>query len=142
LARFIISGILPYDGEYELDLAYFTNREWHLIRNIAGVYPPDLMYALAQRDAGCIVALGLIVLDREGHEDVERDLLWDAPAGKMTLDLTPPEEEGGSPLAEKIDSSDEPSETSPGANTESSGADSPNDGETSQTDRSDIGDPG
>lgn len=146
MARLIISDILPqWNGEHDVDLSYFTNREWHLIRERCGVYPPDLEMALNRRDAGVVVCLAGITLTRDGF-DLSREewaLLWDARSGLITLDLTVTAEgeevDDDVPLLERDDSNGERTESSPSARKESSGENSRSESDPSPTSLSGTG---
>lgn len=78
-----IDGIAAYDGEYELDVSYFTMRELHTVKRLSGVRVGELEDALAAGDSDVIVALAVIALQRAGRQVVE-DLIWDAPMGGIT----------------------------------------------------------
>lgn len=79
-----LEGVFPYDGEYEMDLSYFTMRELHTIKKVAGVRAGELGEALEAGDSDVVVAIALIALQRAGKQ-VSEDIIWDAPAGKVTL---------------------------------------------------------
>lgn len=82
--KFIITDLFPYDGEYEIDLANLSNRDFHDIKRIAGYTPPELEDALARGDTDLIVALSVIALRRsKKFERIDEDLLWDAGAGNF-----------------------------------------------------------
>jgi hypothetical protein len=146
MAKIKLEGVAPhYDGEYQLDLSYFTNREFQRMKELSGIRPAELMEAVLYRDAGVIVAVAEIALRRDGHEGIETALLWDAPAGKIVLDFTSDEPEGDdepSPSVAPEDSSSDDVESSPSEKSESSGADSSSGGDPPASDRSGIGAPG
>lgn len=80
--RIVIDGIAPYDGTYDFDASYFTMRELHVIKRIAGVRAGELDDALAASDSDVIVAIAVIALTRAGVQ-VNEDAIWDAPAGTV-----------------------------------------------------------
>lgn len=81
-----IEGVPPYDGEYDLAMD-FTNREFHTIKQISGIRAGELEEAMQKRDTDLIVALAVNALRRAGR-NVSIEALWDAPTGKIVLDLT------------------------------------------------------
>lgn len=91
--RITIEGVLGASGEYEMDESYFTNRELHTIKQIAGVRAGELSDAISAGDSDLIVALAAITLERNGKK-VPVDMLWDAPAGKIMIEATPSDGEG------------------------------------------------
>lgn len=78
-----IAGIDAYDGEYDIDVSVLTNRDLHTIKRISGVRAGELQDAMEAADADLIVAFTVIALQRHGKPVIE-DILWDAPAGKIT----------------------------------------------------------
>lgn len=82
--RIVLAGIPPYDGEYEFDASYFTNREYHTIKRIAGVRAGELDEALGAGDLDVIVALAVIALQRN-NQPHEEDTIWDAPGGSISF---------------------------------------------------------
>jgi hypothetical protein len=92
----LIEDLPPYDGRYEFDFAYFTNYEWHKIRQLADCLPLDFWDRLEKADAGLVVAVTAICFDRLGKRyDIET--FWRAEAGKIRLfdkepDASPPAE--------------------------------------------------
>ena len=85
MARIKIEQIHPYDGEYDLDLSYFTMRELHTIKRVAGVRAGELDDAINSGDSDVVVALTVIALERAGKNGVNVDLIWDAPMGRVSL---------------------------------------------------------
>lgn len=139
MAKLTIEGVLPYDGEYEVDLADFTNRELHLIREFSGLRPPEILDGIDYRDSALMVAIANIALARDGHDSIESALLWDASFTKIKLDLRV---EGGVPLDETNGSPPAESGSEPSVNTESSGPASSDDGDPAASDPTATGDPG
>lgn len=80
-----IEGVPPWDGDYPLDVAYFTNRELHLIKQIADVRAGELQDEFARGNNDLVVAIAVIASARNG-KTIPVDDLWDAPAGKITLE--------------------------------------------------------
>jgi hypothetical protein len=76
-----ITGIgRAYDGEYPFDGTYFTNRELHTIKRMAGIRAGEIPDALAAGDNDLVVALTVIALERNGKV-VHEDALWNANVG-------------------------------------------------------------
>ncbi len=100
-----------YNGEYDLDLSYFTNRELHIIKKETGIRAGELPEALAAADTDLLVAFALIGMRRKGL-DVSSDALWDLPSGKIVIDVSgddagPPDETSPVTIAgDKASSSD------------------------------------
>lgn len=78
--KIILKGCQPYDGTYDFDSGYFTNREFHTIKRIAGVRAGELEDALAAADLDVMVAIAVIALQRHGKQ-VDEDVIWDAEGG-------------------------------------------------------------
>src|SRR5215203_1654 len=94
-----------YDGEYEFDIgAGFTNREWHIIKQIAGVRVGEFDDALSAGDNDLVVAIATIVLKRYGKE-VDADTLWDTAAGTITMEVEDEVEADPTPLPDTKTSS-------------------------------------
>ncbi len=135
-----IEGVPPLDGDYDLDIETFTNRELHIIKQEAGVRAGEIADAFGAGDNDLLVAITLIVLRRAGKGEVAqlRDLVWDAPAGSVTLDLTEEEqaeEDAVPPAVEPVETNE--AETSNGP----SGSDSESGSAIPANDRSPIGIP-
>lgn len=83
--RIKIEGIhRDYDGEWDLDVTYFTNRELSIVKRLAGVRAGELDEAFGAGDSDLIVAMAVIALKRAGKTVVE-DAIWDAPSGQITF---------------------------------------------------------
>jgi hypothetical protein len=95
VASIKIEGVPPYDGEYPLDMN-MTNREFHTIKQIAGVRAGDLDDAVAHKDLDLVVALAVNALRRAGHV-VDIDRLWDSEAGKIMLAADEGEDDAAPP---------------------------------------------
>ncbi len=94
--KIIIADVdFNYDGEWEIDVSYFTNRELHLIKRLTGVRAAELEAAFAAGDNDLVVAMAAIALQRNG-KPLHEDVLWDARAGTITFvggdDADPPAE--------------------------------------------------
>lgn len=131
MARIIIKGIRPYDGEYELDTdRAFNAREWRWIKKVSGYMPLTVSEGFAGGDPDLFVALAVIAMCRDGKVERERgldvaDILAEAPfdgaaillvgddvedVDALPLDLTsPPDEPSRSETSENHRSSGEPS---------------------------------
>lgn len=79
------------DGEYDLDVGTFTNRELHTIKKVAGVRVGEFEDAMLALDNDLVLAFALIALRRSG-KTVSDEMLWDFNAGAITLDLSDEEE--------------------------------------------------
>lgn len=105
-----ITGIPPYDGEYDFDGSYFTNRELHTIKRISGVRGGEIDQALDAGDSDVIVAMAVITLERAG-KNPDENTIWDAKAGGISLilaedgDALPPDS-SGTPTEPSADSGD------------------------------------
>jgi hypothetical protein len=76
-----VTGIgRAYDGEYEFDGTYFTNKELHTIKRMSGVRAGEIPAALEAGDNDLVVALTVIALERNGKV-VNEDALWNAKVG-------------------------------------------------------------
>jgi hypothetical protein len=82
----LILEIEPYVGEYEFEVD-FTNREFHRIKLMCGLRAGEIYPAFEAGDTDVAVALAAVILSRHGVE-ASGDILWDAPAGKITFDFT------------------------------------------------------
>jgi hypothetical protein len=98
--RITITGLIPYDGRYPLDLhdSPLTTREWGWIKRHAG-YLPLALTADAFTDPEVIAVLAAVACRRAGtidHTGVPDllDRLADAPFGStVTLELEPDEDD-------------------------------------------------
>lgn len=93
------------DGEYEFSLSgllsiggpdSLTNRELHVIKTLSGVRLFDLDEAILHGDNDVLVAITKIVLARHGRQVLD-DVLWDAPLGRIEMDLEEAEDDAGPP---------------------------------------------
>jgi hypothetical protein len=93
-----VSGVPPYDGDYDLDLEHqFNGNELHLIKKVAGVRLGEIDEALRAKDYDLYVALAAIGIWRAGkvtknnvHDLVE--LLMEAEGGKISFKDTDDEQ--------------------------------------------------
>ena len=120
-----IEGVPSLDGEYDLDITSFTNRELHIIKQESGVRAGELEEAFGAGDNDLLVAITLIILRREekGEPAQLRDLIWDAEAGAVTFDLTDEEKAEEDEAVPPASEPGEPSETK--TSPDPSGSDSP-----------------
>lgn len=114
--KILIEGIPGLDGEYEIDVSYFTNREMHLIKRIAGVRGGELDEAFRSGDTDIIVAVAAIALQRNGKQ-ADENKLWDAPVGSLRYIAAP------APQEESDGDAFPPAQTPPGSS-ESGGSES------------------
>lgn len=90
MPKIIITGVPGLDGEYDLDMT-FTHRDFHTIKQVAGVRANEVEEAVENGDMDVIVAMAEIALRRAGKIHSVDDL-WDAEAGAITLDVADMEE--------------------------------------------------
>lgn len=102
--KLVVTGLgKQIDGEYEFSLAgmltlgnpeCLTNGEGHIIKSMSGVRAGELEDALVSGDNDVLIALGKIVLARNGKR-VDDSLLWNAPmgAGMMIVPSSDPNED-------------------------------------------------
>lgn len=90
-----IEGVPPWDGEYDFD-GNLKNKELRRIKQVAGIRAGELVEALAAGDTDVLVALAVVVLEREG-KTVDPDDFWNAEVGSITY---VGEEETAGPPAE------------------------------------------
>lgn len=132
-----VSGITPYDGNYELDDdRAFSTREWRWIKQISGYMPLTVGEGFKGGDPDLFVALAVIAMHREGkiNRDVVLDVaeaLAEAPfdGAAITFDVGEGDE---APLA----GTSEPDASSNSGSLEnktSSGLSSPNGSDLSET---------
>jgi hypothetical protein len=108
-----IEGIPVYNGEYPLDMSYFTNRELNLIKTVSGVRAGELSEAFEAGDNDLMVAIAAIAIWRSKGEKPNMDPLWDAAAGKFTFNIEDTEaetEDESLPPPTEPDEPDRPSE--------------------------------
>lgn len=85
--KLIIEGVPPYDGQYDMDLA-FTNREMHRIKILSeGLRGGEVFEALVEYDTAAYVAVTAVVLERSGII-VDTELLWAAQSGAIVIDAS------------------------------------------------------
>lgn len=88
----------------------FTNRELHVIKQVAGVRAGEFWESLAAGDNDVIVALAHIAIKRSGANRPTLDELWDLEAGDIGMDIPedePDAEADPTPAAEAADGSPE-----------------------------------
>jgi hypothetical protein len=135
-----IEGVPPLDGDYDLDITTFTNRELHIIKQESGVRAGELEEAFSAGDNDLLVAITLIILRRaeKGEPAQLRDMIWDAAAGAVQIDLT--DAEKAEEDEQVVPPASEPEETSePVTSPDPSGSDSPSDSDPLANGRSRIG---
>ncbi len=65
----------------------FTNRELHLIKQVAGVRGGEMFDAIESGDNDVLVALAHIAVRRKGRNRPTLDELWDMAAGAITVQV-------------------------------------------------------
>lgn len=142
----LIVKVAPYQGEYEIPTSGWTNRELHFIKQTCGVRAGELDESTRAGDVGVLVALTAVILKRNGHANVNIELLWDANEDDFDVRLDDAQEDdadrppatatvGGNGSAPDVAESESESE-------QSSGAFGALDGESSQPIPSPTGNPG
>ena len=75
MAKVVIQGIKPWDGEYELDEErVFNTREWRWIKKVSGYMPLTIGEGFAGGDPELFVALAVIAMCRAGKIDRDAGL--------------------------------------------------------------------
>lgn len=129
--KLTIEGVPGIDGEYEFeDFDTFTNRELHRIKKLTGLRAGEFEEAFAAGDNDMLVALAVVVLERNEKQVVD-DLLWNAPAGAFSFDLTDDAED---PTKDEAPSPEHGSNERPSASEPTSG-----DASTVHSDRQENG---
>jgi hypothetical protein len=92
--KIAITGIgRAYDGEYDFDPSYFTNKELHTIKRMTGVRAGEIQAAFGAGDNDMIVAFASIALERAG-KSVYEETLWNAKVGCIELVSGTPQQDG------------------------------------------------
>lgn len=92
--KLVIAGVREeVDGSYDFDADGFTNFELHAIKKLTELTAGEIGAAYARLDNDLIVALGMVVLMREGKIEGRQPwsspqvtALWDAPVGSIYLE--------------------------------------------------------
>lgn len=95
MPKIVITGVPGLDGAYELDMT-FTHRDFHTIKQVAGVRANEVQDALEGGDLDIVVAMAEIAL-RRANVPHSVDQLWDSEAGGITLDVSDVEDEADNP---------------------------------------------
>lgn len=77
----------------------FTNRELHLIKQIAGVRAGELFDAMEAGDNDLVVALAHLAIKRAGRNQPTLDMLWDLAPGEIEIINPDAEANGGPPTS-------------------------------------------
>lgn len=117
MAKVVIESDDVWNGEYELDLSFFTNRELHIIKKETGIRGGELYESFDAGDTDLLVALAMIAIRRSGKGNPDAEALWELPTGKITLDVT--DEGDAGPPAEAPSESSENAGASSSASSES-----------------------
>jgi hypothetical protein len=129
--KIVISGIKGYDGEYEFDASYFTNRELHRIKQMSGVRAGEILAAFAAGDNDLVVAVAAIALERNGKA-VHEAALWDAKVGSIEVQLGAADEEEDAlpPAPAPEDSGSESAKPASSGLTSNDGSETPANGQS------------
>jgi hypothetical protein len=93
--KITITGIPPYDGEYEVDFARLTSRDLHDVKRISGHMPLDIEDAADRGDTDLGVAFAVVALKKHGFQRINEDALWDAELGAIRVDMSDSDEAEG-----------------------------------------------
>ena len=85
MAKLTIENLAPWDGDYQFDDGFFTNRELHRIKEISGIRAGEIFDALAAGDTDLSVALAAVITARHDVR-VDVDDLWKAKLGDISID--------------------------------------------------------
>lgn len=135
--RFKITGVPPYDGEFDIDLTTFTNRELHTIKRISGNRGNEIREAFMRGDNDLVVALVIIALQRSGRFSyVVEDAIWDAPSTRFEFveDVEAEQEQGDDADPPTIPAAPPEDGVRPSSPSESSGPSSDEHSETQASD--------
>lgn len=135
MAKVIVESSDIWSGEYPLDLSFFTNRELHMIKKETGIRAGELFGAFDAGDTDLLVALAMIAIRRAGKGSPDADVLWELPAGKITLDVTDEDADAGPPA-------EVPDESSESDRASSSGSSASGESSQEPSSQSDSGNPG
>ena len=130
MARIIIKGVPPFDGDYELDAdRAFNAREWRWIKKVSGYMPLTVGDGFEGGDPDLFVALAVIAMCRSGKVDRERglevaDQLAEAPFDGASIIMVGDEVEADELPLDLTPTPDESSRSVPSLKTPTSGADS------------------
>jgi len=107
--RVIVSGIPPFDGEFELDLStrVFSTLEWRWIKKISGYLPLTIQEGLEGGDPDIFVVMAVIALYRAGK--IQREQAY------MTADLLAEPPFDGSAIQIIVGESEQPGDDRPPA---------------------------
>lgn len=84
MERIVLTGVAPYDGEYEIDFE-FNNAELHTIKRVAGIRAGEFNEALEKGDNDLNVAIAIIALQQAG-KPVEEERIWQAKPGFLSIE--------------------------------------------------------
>ena len=104
--RFRVTGVPPYDGEYEISLEQFFNGdELHFIKKRSGVRAGELEEAFRAGDYDVILGIAVIAMERAGVT-VDPDVIWKAQLGKIEF-IADEEADAGPPASTPPPANDE-----------------------------------
>jgi len=119
-----IDGVPGFNATYDLDMTYFTMRELHTVKTIAGVRAGEMSEAITAGDNDLMVAFAVIAVGRSG-KTIHPDLLWDARSGTITVIADDvPEDEDPNPTVQQTPSSSSTTEDPKPHSSETSSDDS------------------
>lgn len=93
MARIVLSGVPPFDGEHDFDVAReYNGHELHLIKQVAGVRLGEIEDAAKAGDYDLFVSFAVITLWRSGKikkQDIPEvtDMLLAATTSSITFDF-------------------------------------------------------
>ena len=137
--KITLTGVVPYDGSYELDFENeLTTREWGWVKRLAGYLPLALEEASVGGDPEFACVLAVIAMRRAGKIEIGEvpavfDRLIDAPFGSSVI------LDAGEPVEQEDDAG--PPDRSSNGNDASSGPASKKSSETSTQNQPGSGTP-
>ena len=93
IGKLVLKDVDPYSGSYEIPAGGWTNRELHYIRQHSGVRAGEINEALKAGDAGVLVAMAAVLLQRNGFPEVNIDALWDMSDDNWDFEKTGEDED-------------------------------------------------
>ena len=125
MAKIVVKGIPPYDGEYEVDTDRSWNtREWSWIKKISGYLPLTVQDGFAGNDPELFLAVAVICMARAGKIDREdalrvAEIMSEAPYEPGTFSLIGDVVEADEIPLDLTSRPDEPSRNDSPSNSES-----------------------
>lgn len=95
MAKFIVTGMPAFNGEYPIETGSFTMRELQIIKRMSGVRAGELEEAFSAGDSDLILAIAVIAVRRNGKawEQFEA-LAWETDLEAITFVADEEDERG------------------------------------------------